>query len=104
VFVDLHAHFPMHLLPDSRKKTHEHVRAFARRRLQARIVDLISRLANYQGPGDRPSVTEALMRDGDVGVVLSVLYVPLDEMDLERPYARLPGAATSPTSSPSYKW
>ncbi len=80
----------MHLLPDSRKKTHEHVRAFARRRLQARIVDLISRLANYQGPGDRPSVTEALMRDGDVGVVLSVLYVPLDEMDLERPYGAPP--------------
>jgi microsomal dipeptidase-like Zn-dependent dipeptidase len=30
------------------------------------------------------------MRDGDVGVVLSVLYVPLDEMDLERPYGAPP--------------
>jgi microsomal dipeptidase-like Zn-dependent dipeptidase len=80
----------MHLLPDSRERTHEHVRAFSRRRWQAWIVTLISRFANYQGPGDTPSVTEALMRDGDVGVVLSVLYAPFDEMDLEQPYGAAP--------------
>jgi microsomal dipeptidase-like Zn-dependent dipeptidase len=90
VLVDLHAHFPMHLLPDSRQKTHERVRAWSRRRWQARIVEIISGLANYQGPADTPSVTEALMRDGDVGVVLSVLYAPFDEMDLEQPYAAPP--------------
>jgi hypothetical protein len=82
MLIDLHAHFPMHLLPDGTRRSHDHVRAYARQRWQAKIVDLISRLANYQGPGDRPSVTGALMREGDVGAVLSVLYAPFDEMDL----------------------
>ena len=90
MLVDLHAHFPMHLLPDARQNTHARVHAWSRRRWQARLVDLLSGFANYQGPGDTPSVTEALMRDGDVGVVLSVLYAPLDEMDLEQPYGAPP--------------
>jgi microsomal dipeptidase-like Zn-dependent dipeptidase len=90
MLVDLHAHFPMHLLPDSRQRTHDTLRAWTRRRWQARIVDLISRVANYQGPGDEPSVTEPLMRQGEVGVVLSVLYAPFDEMDLEEPYGAKP--------------
>ncbi len=90
MLVDLHAHFPMHLLPEEQRKAHDHVRAYSRRRWQARIVDLISRFANYQGPGDTPSVTESLMREGDVGVALSVLYAPFDEMDLGEPYAAPP--------------
>jgi membrane dipeptidase len=80
----------MHLLPESQRKAHEHVRSYSRRRWQARIVDLISRFANYQGPGDTPSVTESLMREGEVGVALSVLYAPFDEMDLRQPYAAPP--------------
>ena len=90
MLVDLHAHFPMHLLPEEQRKAHDHVRAYSRQRWQARIVDLISRFANYQGPGDTPSVTESLMREGDVGVALSVLYAPFDEMDLGEPYAAAP--------------
>jgi membrane dipeptidase len=90
MLVDLHAHYPMHLVPEARRRTHEQVRAFSRRRWQARIVGLISRFANYQGPGDTPSVTEPLMVQGDVGVVLSVLYAPFDEMDLEQTYGAPP--------------
>ncbi len=33
------------------------------------------------------------MRDGDVGVVLSVLYAPFDEMDLTQPYGAPPRGA-----------
>lgn len=80
----------MHLLPEDRRRAHDDVRAYSRRRWQARIVDLISRLANYQGPGDTPSVTEPLMREGDVGVALSVLYAPFDEMDLGERYGAPP--------------
>ena len=80
----------MHLLPESQQRAHQHVRAYSRRRWQAWIVDLISRLANYQGPGGTPSVTEALMREGDVGVALSVLYAPFDEMDLGQSYGAPP--------------
>lgn len=91
MLVDLHAHYPMHVPIGARPSTHDQVRAWSRRRWRAWIVGLISRFANYQGPGDEPSVTEALMVAGDVGVVLSVLYQPFDEMDLERPYGAPPG-------------
>jgi microsomal dipeptidase-like Zn-dependent dipeptidase len=90
MLVDLHAHFPMHLAPGARERAHDQVRAWARRRWQARLIDLISRFANYQGPGDEPSVTEPLMRQGGVGVALSVLYAPLDEMDLDESYGAPP--------------
>ena len=90
MLVDLHAHFPMHLLPDEQQRTHERARAWWRQRWQARIVELISRFANYQGPGETPSVTEQLMRDGDVGVTLSMLYQPFDEMDLTQRYGAPP--------------
>ena len=90
MLVDLHAHYPMHLLTDEQQRTHERARSWWRQRWQSRIVDLISRFANYQGPGDEPSVTEALMRDGEVGVTMSVLYQPFDEMDLGEPYGAPP--------------
>jgi microsomal dipeptidase-like Zn-dependent dipeptidase len=90
VLVDLHAHFPMHLLPDEQQRTHERARTWWRQRWQSRVVDLISRVANYQGPGDAPSVTEKLMRDGQVGVVLSMLYQPFDEIDLTQSYGAAP--------------
>ena len=90
MLVDLHAHFPMHLLVDDAQRTHERARTWWRQRWQGWIVDLISRFANYQGPGDTPSVTERLMRDGDVGVALSVLYQPFDEMDLTQDYGAPP--------------
>src|ERR671936_1071874 len=59
-------------------------------RWKAVLVDLLSRLFNYQGPGDTPSVTVERMREGDVGAILSVLYAPFDEMDLELPYGAPP--------------
>jgi microsomal dipeptidase-like Zn-dependent dipeptidase len=92
VLVDLHAHYPMHVPMDRPTHTHTHdqMRAWSRRRWQARVVNLISKVANYQGPGDAPSVTGPLMREGDVGVALSVLYTPFDEMDLTKPYGALP--------------
>ena len=90
MLVDLHAHFPMHLLADEQQRTHERARAWWRQRWQGRVVDLISRVANYQGPGETPSVTEALMRAGDVGVALSMLYQPFDEIDLTESYGAPP--------------
>ena len=90
MLVDLHAHFPMHLLVAEQQRTHERARTWWRQRWQGRVVELISRIANYQGPGDTPSVTEQLMRQGGVGVTLSVLYQPFDEMDLTQGYAAPP--------------
>jgi microsomal dipeptidase-like Zn-dependent dipeptidase len=90
MLVDLHAHFPMHLLADEQQRTHERARTWWRQRWQGRIVEVVSRFANYQGRGDTPSVTEALMRDGGVGVALSVLYQPFNEIDLSQRYGAPP--------------
>ena len=93
MLVDLHAHFPMHLLVDEQQRTHERARAWWRQRWQGRVVELISRVANYQGPSDSPSVTEQQMRDGEVGVALSVLYQPFNEIDLTESYGAPPRAS-----------
>lgn len=90
MLVDLHAHFPMHLLVDEQQRTHERARVWWRQRWQGRVIELISRVANYQGPGDSPSVTQQLMRDGDVGVALSMLYQPFSEIDLTESYGAPP--------------
>src|SRR3984885_3933106 len=90
MLVDLHGHFPMHLLEDDAQRAHERLTAWFRHRWQGLVVELINLFANYEGPGDTPSVTEQLMRDGDVGVTLSVLYQPFDEMDLTQDYAAPP--------------
>ncbi len=90
MLVDLHAHYPMHLLPEREQRTHGHLLTWLRRRWQARVVGLISLLLNYQGPHDEPSVTVERMREGEVGAALSVLYAPLDEMDLSKRYGAPP--------------
>ena len=90
MLVDLHGHFPMHLLEDDKQRAHERLKAWLRHRWQGLVVEVINLFANYEGPGDTPSVTEQLMREGDVGVTLSVLYQPFDEMDLTQDYAAPP--------------
>ncbi len=94
--VDLHGHFPMHLLEDDQQRAHERLTTWWRHRWQGLVVELVSHFANYQGPGDTPSVTEELMREGEVAVTLSVLYQAFDEMDLSLDYAAppLPGYFT----------
>lgn len=92
MLVDLHAHYPMHLIPPERR-THAALTGWRSQRWRARIVDAISRLANYEGPGGEPGVTVELMRQGDVGAVLSVLYSPFDEIDLAKRYRDPPDPA-----------
>ena len=91
MLIDLHAHYPMHLVPPEQADTKAAI--LAQRpdaRWKAILVDLLSRRLNYQGPKGAPSVTVELARAGDVGAVLSVLYSPLDEMDLGLPYGSPP--------------
>jgi microsomal dipeptidase-like Zn-dependent dipeptidase len=90
MLVDLHAHYPMHLIPGEQGHAQTQLARWRAARWRARIVHLISRAFNYQGPGNRPSVTIDLMREGRVGVALSVLYTPFDEIDLTVPYAAPP--------------
>ena len=102
MIVDLHAHYPMHLMdehmaarpglvwkwfrsaPPSRRRVHvAKVRYRPQRRHRALLVALLRLLnpiANYRSLTSGPGVTLEKMRKGGVGVVLSPLYEPLDEL------------------------
>jgi microsomal dipeptidase-like Zn-dependent dipeptidase len=91
---DLHAHYAMHLVPEADGTVEHAARARGRDRLRdklrAVLIGIASRFANYQSYESGPRVTISSLREGGVGVVLSVLYSPFDEMDLERHYGAPP--------------
>src|SRR5215210_2229059 len=80
----------MHLLPGERDSAHARLKRWRKARFRAMVVRLISRFANYEGPGGGPSVAPKLMADGDVGVALSVLYLPFAEIDFDKSYGAPP--------------
>ncbi|MGE5636366.1 MAG: dipeptidase [Nocardioidaceae bacterium] len=91
MIVDLHAHYPMHLLPPREADTQAWVlERWPGSAWRSALLEVLSRLFNYQGPGGGPGVTVDLMREGNVGAALSVLYAPFDEMDLHEPYGAPP--------------
>jgi hypothetical protein len=91
MIVDLHAHFAMHLLEPRQADTHAAVREpWPGSAWRGVLLEVLSRLFNYQGPGGAPAVTVELLREGQVGAVLSVLFEPFDEMDLSVPYGAPP--------------
>jgi len=92
MLLDLHAHYPMHVVPQQRRGTHAQIKRWRRAWLRAQIVRLLSLFFNYQGPGDEPGVTLELMRRGDVGVIFSALYCPFDEIDLGKRYGAPPAS------------
>ena len=100
MIADLHAHYPMHVVADVEPGTAAGLmtEAGARPRLVDKLRALVLRVAVRLGSdkdlwsGHRVSVP--YMREGGVGLALSVLYRPFEEMDLSKPYAAPP--------SPSY--
>ena len=94
MIADLHAHYAMHLVPEVPGTVDLAATARGRHRFRDRvralIVGLLSRFANYRSFESGPRVTLSSLLAGGVGVVLSVLYSPFDEMDLDRPYGSPP--------------
>ncbi len=84
MIVDLHAHYPMHV-----SGVDTLARMTAGNSIRAFILKLANRLANYPQPGE-PAVTVPHLKAGGVGVVLSVLYQPFDEIDLDEKYGSAP--------------
>jgi microsomal dipeptidase-like Zn-dependent dipeptidase len=88
MLVDLHAHYPMHVIPDDQPQLRERPGAFENMlgwdaRRKAQIIDRISERFNYEGQDlEHPSVTINGMVGGDVRIALSVLYQPFDEIKL----------------------
>lgn len=85
----------MHLLPRAERSM---LRAAMRSRgrwtqtdrLRGIVVGLASRIANYRNFCSGPRVTLPKLVDGGVGVALSVLYSPFDELDIRQKYPGQP--------------
>jgi membrane dipeptidase len=102
VIADLHAHYPMHLRP----KVHRGlVRLIASAPGRWRLLDEVrsvlvrtaSLFGNYQRYDTGPRVTVPLLHAGGVGLALSVLYSPFDEMDIRKRYGSPPDSTYFPT-------
>lgn len=90
MLVDLHAHYAMHLQPSEHELSRESFKQWRREWVRALIVRTLARFLSYEGKGGRESVTLEQMREGDVDVIFSPLYLPLDEIDLSRRYGARP--------------
>jgi len=86
VIVDLHAHYPMHVVPGKRPSVGRIARVAddlnLRDRIRVWLINLASRFANWQSLFSGPRVRVEYMREGEVQVVLSVLYSFWDEVDI----------------------
>ena len=95
VIADLHAHYPMHLVPDEHGTPIDLITTARGRhrlsdRLRALLVGLASRFANYRSFLAEPRVTVPALHAGEVRVAFSVLYSFFDEADLDEPYGAPP--------------
>ena len=79
---DLHAHLPMHVAPAGDPRAFAGRLGLLRDRWRHAVVTAAGRFGNLERATGRPRVSIPLLREGGVGVALSVLYSPLDEMIL----------------------
>jgi membrane dipeptidase len=93
---DWHAHYPMQVVEDlSPASAYERMRRVRGRatlgdRLRALLLKLLSRLFSDKDWWSGYRITIEGLRRSEVGVLLSVLYRPFDEMDLSKRYAAPP--------------
>jgi microsomal dipeptidase-like Zn-dependent dipeptidase len=102
VIADLHAHYPMHLRPKVRGSIVKLVASAPGRwrtldAIRSFLIRAVSRVGNYQRYDSGPRVTVPLLHGGGVGVAMSVLYSPFDEMDLGKRYGSPPDGTYFPT-------
>lgn len=105
---DLHAHYHMHIVPKTRGGLWRLLfsargRARLRDIIRAWLLGLASRFGNYRSPFSGSRLRVGLLRDGDVRIVLSVLYQFFDEVAVGEPRRSYSGpcSSRSPTSSKS---
>lgn len=96
---DLHAHYPMRVVSDVTPDTAIGLMRKAMRRptlgdkLRALILGLASRFFSDADPFSGYRITPQRLREGGVGVALSVLYRPSDELDPDQRFAAAPKSA-----------
>ena len=93
---DLHAHYPMRVVSDVTPDTALGLMRKAMRRptlgdkLRALILGLASRFFSDRDPFSGYRITPERLREGGVGVALSVLYRPSEELDPDERFASAP--------------
>jgi microsomal dipeptidase-like Zn-dependent dipeptidase len=103
VITDLHAHYPMRVVSDVTPDTALGVMRKAMRRptlgdkLRALVLGLASKLFSHSEPFSGYRVTAERLNEGDVGVALSVLYRPAEELDPEARFSSPPKASYFPS-------
>src|SRR3954453_7590970 len=96
MLADLHAHYPMRVVEDiTPRTTVEQMRKVRGRRgfgdkVRALILKLASILFSNRDWWSDYRISPEYMREGGVGLALSVLYRPFEEMDFEKSYAAPP--------------
>jgi microsomal dipeptidase-like Zn-dependent dipeptidase len=89
MIADLHVHYPMRVVEDVTTGT-------AREAVEGLLVRAAGHLLSDRTPESGYRVTVPGLRAASVGVVLSALYRPLQEMDLGKPYGAPPDPAYLP--------
>jgi microsomal dipeptidase-like Zn-dependent dipeptidase len=81
VIVDLHSHYPMHVIPEDEVRAEGAREAHHRlARCKAKAIHRLSRSFNYEGEGGQPGVRVESLKAGGVSIGLSVLFCPIDEL------------------------
>lgn len=102
MLADWHAHYPMHVVSDlTPLTTVEQMRKIAsrtgiREKGRALILWAASRLFSNKDWWSDYRITVEGMREGGVGLAMSVLYRPFEEMDLDKPYMAPPASGYFP--------
>jgi microsomal dipeptidase-like Zn-dependent dipeptidase len=102
MIVDWHGHYPMQvvedLTPASALERMRHVggRATLGDRMRALLLNVLSRLMSNKDWWSGYRITLDGMREANVGVMMSVLFRPFEEMDLGKHYAAPPENAYFP--------
>lgn len=94
MIADLHAHYPMRVINDMDPETAARLMKAPgptlRDRIQALILRFANRAANYPSWDGTYRVTPEILREGGVGLAMSVQLGPFDEMDLDTHYGAAP--------------
>jgi microsomal dipeptidase-like Zn-dependent dipeptidase len=102
MLADVHVHYPMRVItdltPDTTLEQIRRVRSrpYLRDKLRALLVRFLALFLSDKDPWSGYRVTVEGLRDGDVGLVFSVLYRPFEELDLSKPYASAPESGYFP--------
>lgn len=95
MFADLHAHYPMRVLTDVDPETTSRLlrsrqQPTLRDRVRTEILRFANRTFNFPSWDGTYRVDPEKLRAGNVGLALSVLLRPFEEMDLTKPYGAPP--------------